>query len=87
MSLDVDADRDGVVEKNNPNKVIQPLPLHRKPMGLQEPELAKPQRGVSGELDLGSRGTRSHPARQLRQGEPLHAHIGLRRRKGIQQRR
>lgn len=54
ISLDVDADRDGVVEKNNPNKVIQPLPLHRKSMGLQELELAKPQRGVLGKLDLGS---------------------------------
>lgn len=72
MSLDIDADRDGVVEKNNPNKVTRPLPLHTNPTGLQEPELAKPQWGILGKLDLGGRRTRGHPACRLQQGELLH---------------
>lgn len=42
ISLDVDADRDGVVEKNSPNKVTQPLALHGKSMGLQSLSSLRP---------------------------------------------
>lgn len=79
ISLDIDADRDGVVEKNNPNKVTQLLPLRTNPTGLQEPELAKPRWGVLGKLDLGGRGTWGHPACRLQQREPLRCGIRLQR--------
>uniref|UniRef100_A0A8V5GEH6 Uncharacterized protein n=1 Tax=Melopsittacus undulatus TaxID=13146 RepID=A0A8V5GEH6_MELUD len=42
ISLDVDADRDGVVEKNSPNKVTQPLALHGKSMALQSLSSLRP---------------------------------------------
>lgn len=42
ISLDVDADRDGVVEKNSPNKVPRPPPPHGKSTGPVDPEPAEP---------------------------------------------
>lgn len=59
ISLDVDADRDGMVEKNNPNKVI--TQLHGKSCILQEPcqrtehpYPTEPWHGVTGQLDMGT---------------------------------
>lgn len=64
ISLDVDADQDGVVEKNSPNKVPQPPPPTANPRAWWILSSLSPW-GVSGELGLGTGGPRSHPAGQL----------------------
>uniref|UniRef100_A0A8D2NSX8 protein-arginine deiminase n=1 Tax=Zosterops lateralis melanops TaxID=1220523 RepID=A0A8D2NSX8_ZOSLA len=57
ISLDVDADRDGVVEKNSPNKVPQPPHPTENPQAQWILSSLSP-RGALGKLGLGTRGTR-----------------------------